>query len=173
MLRKSKKRKLIGLALCVGVFVMAAGMFCWVRSTNKVVSNIQMEAYGKTFLRRYENLVQSKVLPAYQKHFSFFKKKPILIDASISTSHGAAVEFIPSEIRKFQCQTVTARIEQVVFPDKDLDASIIEGNTKPKTWFRIPGKQALFKNCKVATENRSFVELLETGSLIADNILSR
>ena len=134
-----------------------------------------MESYGKTFLRRYENLVQSKVLPAYQKHFSFFKKKPILIDASISTSHGAAVEFIPFEARKFRCRTVTTRIEQSVFPDKDLNISKIEGDTsnatvliyggKPDPMFSISGNNSGFEKFSVITNKGWFLDLLETGSL--------
>ena len=133
VLWKSKKHKLLGLLLCVGVFVVAVGMFCRVWNTNKVVSDVQMGAYGKTFLRRYENLVQSKVLPAYQKHFSFLKEKSFLIKASISNNHGTAVEFIPSEEQKFQCQTVTARIERGLFPDKDLNISKIGGDTSNAT----------------------------------------
>jgi len=173
-LRKSKKHKLIGLVLCVAVFVMAVGVFCRVRvwNANKVVSDVQMEAYGKTFLRRYENLVQSKVLRAYQKHFSFLKEKPILIDAFISTSHGAAVKFIPSETRKFQCRTVTPRIEQAVFPNKDLDTSRIESNTRPKPMFRVLAKLTEFRNIEVTTSNeKPFLELSETGSLRTEEIV--
>jgi len=151
---------------------MAVGMFCWVWNTNKVVSDVQMEAYGKTFLRRYENLVQSKVLPAYQKYFSFLKEKPILIKASISTIHGAAVEFISSEAQKFQCRTLTDRIEQAVFPYKDLSISRIEGNTRPKPFVRVSGKLTLFRNAYVTTINvKPFLELSETGSLRTEEIV--
>ncbi|MHC4595053.1 MAG: hypothetical protein ACYS19_08920 [Planctomycetota bacterium] len=151
---------------------MAVGMFCWVWNTNKVVSDVQMEAYGKTFLRRYKDLVQSKVFPAYQKYFSFIKEKPILIKASISTSHGAAVEFIPSEAQKFQCQTVTARIEQAVFPNKNLSISRKESNAKPKLMFRVLAKLANFRKIEVTTSSeRNFFELSETGSLRTEEIV--
>ena len=69
MLWKFRNHKIPSLILCVGVFVIAAGVFCRVWNTNKVVDDVQMELYGKTFLRRYDNLVEGKVLPAYQKHF--------------------------------------------------------------------------------------------------------
>jgi hypothetical protein len=151
---------------------MAAGTFCRIRNANKVVGDIQMEAYGKTFLRRYENLVQSKVLPAYQKYFSFFKEKPILIKASISTSHGASVEFIPSEAYEFQCQTVTTRIEQAVFPNKNLSIPRKEGNAKPKLMFRVLAKLANFRKIEVTTSSeRQFFELSETGSLRTEEIV--
>jgi len=151
---------------------MALGMFCCVWNANKVVSDVQMEAYGKTFLRRYENLVQSKkVRPAYQKHFSFLKEKPILIKASISTSHGAAVEFIPSEAQNFQCRTVTARIEHEVFPNKDLSISRIEDLAKSNPGFRVTAKLNGIKNIKVKTNNRPFLGLSETGSLRTEEIV--
>jgi len=151
---------------------VTVGMFCWVRNTNKVVSNAQMESYGKTFLKRYENLVQSKVLPTYQKYFTFLKGKPILIEASISTSHGAAVEFIPSEAYEFRCQTVKARIEQAVFPNKNLSISKREGKTKPKLMFRILAKLTNFRDIEVTTSSkRHFFELSETGSLRTEGIV--
>jgi hypothetical protein len=168
---KFQKHKLLGLVLCVGVLVMAVSMFCWVWNANKIVSGVQMEAYGKTFLRRYENLVQSKVLPAYQKYFSFLKEKSILIDASISTNHGAAVEFIPSEERKFRCRTVTTRIEQVVFPNKNLSISKLEDFTKSNPGFRVSAKLIGLKNFVVITKNRPFLELLEMGSLRTEEIV--
>ena len=153
---------------------MAVGIFCRVWNTNKVVSDVQMEVYGKTFLRRYEKLMQSKVRPAYQKYFSFLKNKPILIDASISTTHGAAVMFIPFETRKFRCRTVTTRIDREVFPDKDLNISKIEGDTnnatvliyggKPGPMFSISGNGE-FRRFSVITNKGWFLDLLETGSL--------
>lgn len=171
MVWKLQKHKLLGLVLCVGVLVMAVNIFCWAWNANKIVSGVQMEAYGKTFLRRYENLVQSKVFPAYQKYFSFLKEKPILIDASISTSHGAAVEFIPSEERKFRCRTATTRIEQVVFPNKNLSISKLEDFTKSNPGFRVSAKLSGLKNIKIVTNNRPFLELSETGSLRTEEIV--
>jgi len=151
---------------------MAVGIFCKDWNTNKVVSNRQMEAYGKAFLRKYENLVKRKIRPSYQTYFQFLKEKPILINASISTSHGAAVEFIPSEVRKFQCQTVTTRIEHAVFPNKNLSISRKEGNAKPKLLFRILGKLANFRDIEVTTSNeRQFLELSEKGSLRTERIV--
>jgi hypothetical protein len=130
-----------------------------------------MGAYGKVFLRKYENLVQRKVRPAYQKYFQFLKGKPILINASISTSHGAAVEFIPSEVHKFQCQTVTTRIEHAVFPNKNSSISGIEDFAKSNPGFRVSAKLFGLKNYRIVTKNRPFVELMETGSFRTEEIV--
>jgi hypothetical protein len=144
---------------------MAAGTFCWVWNAKKVVGSAQMKAYGETYLQRYEHLVQSKVLPAYRKYFSFLKEKPILIKASISTSHGAAVEFIPSENRKFQCQTVTIRIERAIFPDID-----IEYNSKAGC-VAVPGKHVSIISCSFTTNKGWFLEISEVGSLRTKDII--
>lgn len=179
MLRKSKKHKLLGLVLCVGVLVMAVGVFCRLWNANKVVSDLQMEAYGKTFLRKYENLVQRKVRPAYQKYFQFLKEKPILIKASVSTSHGAAVEFVPSEVQKFQCQTVTDKIEQTVFQGIDLNTLNSNDNNRPKfTYSGEPGpmrnvsaKRIGFVNLMFITNKGWLFNILETGSVITKELI--
>ncbi len=142
---------------------MGVGMFWRIWKRNEVVSAIEMRAYGETFLRRYEKLVDNKVLPAYRQYFSFVKEKPILIDVSISTSHGAAVEFIPSEVQNFQCRSVTARIERAVFPNEDVN------NSNPG--LRVTAKLVGLKNIKIETNNRPFVELSETGSLRTEEIV--
>lgn len=175
VLRKFQKHILLGLVLCGGMAVIAAGTFYWVWNAKKAVCDAQMETYGETYLRRYKHLVQSKVLPAYQKHFPFLKEKTFLIKAYISNSHGAAVEFIPSEEQKFQCQTVTARIERELFLDKDLNISKIEDDTsnatfliyngKPGPMFRISGKNITLTKFTAITNKGWFLNLLETGSL--------
>jgi hypothetical protein len=181
VLRKSKKQKLIGLVLFVGVIVMAIGMFCWVRvwNANKVVGDVQMEEYGKAFLRKYENLVQQKVRPAYQKYFQFLKEKPILIKASVSTSHGAAVEFVPSKVQKFQCQTVADKIEQTVFKGIDLKTLNSNDNNRPKfTYSGEPGpmrnvsaKRIGFVNLMFITNKGWLFNILETGSVITKELI--
>ena len=179
MLRKSKKHKLLGLVLCVGVLVMAVGIFGKDWNSNKVVSNRQMGSYGKAFLRKYENLVQRKVRPAYQKYFQFLKEKPILIKASVSTSHGAAVEFVPSEVQKFQCQTVTDKIEQTVFQGIDLNTLNSNDNNRPKfTYSGEPGpmrnvsaKRIGFVNLMFITNKGWLFNILETGSVITNELI--
>ena len=158
---------------------MAVGIFCWVRNANKVVSDVQMEAYGKAFLRKYENLVQRKVRPAYQKYFQFLKEKPILIKASVSTSHGAAVEFVPSKVQKFQCQTVTDKIEQTVFQGIDLNTLNSNDNNRPKfTYSGEPGpmhnvsaKRIGFVNLMFITNKGWLFNILETGSVITKELI--
>jgi len=156
---------------------MAIGLFCWLRdwNANKVVSDVQMEAYGKTFLKRYKDLVQSKVQPAYQKYFSFLKGKPILINASISTSHGAAVEFIPFEEYKFQSHTVADGIGREVFPEKDPNTVRVEGD---KTDHADRGYPRIGRTIRVKAEDISITRvsvnailLLETGSLRTKEIV--
>ena len=156
---------------------MAIGVFCWLRdwNANKVVSDVQMEAYGKTFLKRYEDLVQSKVQPAYQKYFPFLKGKPILIKASISTSHGAAVEFIPFEEYKFQSHTVADRIGREVFPEKDPNTVRVEDD---KSDHADRGYPRIGRSMRVNAEDISITRisvsailLLETGSLRTKEIV--
>lgn len=50
---------------------------------------------------------------------------------TISNNHGVAIEFVPSEKQKFQCQVTTKRIEQEIFPDKDFNVSYI-GKIEPE-----------------------------------------
>jgi hypothetical protein len=158
---------------------MAIGIFGKDWNSNKVVSNRQMGAYGKAFLGKYKNLVQRKVRPAYQKYFQFLKEKPILIKASISTSHGAAVEFVPSEVQKFQCQTVTDKIEQTVFQGIDLNTLNSNDNNRPKfTYSGEPGpmyvissKLAMFRNLRFITNKGWLFNILETGSVITKELI--
>jgi hypothetical protein len=142
---------------------MAAGTFCWVWNAKKVVGSAQMKAYGDTYLQRYEHLVQSKVLPAYRKYFSFLKEKPFLIKASISTSHGSAVEFIPSDDYKFQCQTIKNRIEQGIFPGKNLNTS------RAAT---VLGKHCFFKDVSLTCEMGMPIEISDGGSLRTKDIIA-
>ncbi|MDH4203287.1 MAG: hypothetical protein OEV87_10385 [Phycisphaerae bacterium] len=158
---------------------MAGGILCKDWNSNKVVSNRQMEAYGKAFLRKYENLVQRKVRPAYQKYFQFLKEKPILIKASVSTSHGAAVEFIPSEVQKFQCQTITDKIEQAVFQGIDLNTLNSNDNNRPKftysgepgPMYNVSGKRIGYINLMFITNKGWLFNILETGSVITKELI--
>lgn len=159
---------------------MATGTFCWVWNAKKIVGAAQMKAYGETYLRRYEHLVQSKVLPAYRKYFSFLKEKPILIKASISTSHGAAMEFISSEKQKFQCQIVSDRIEQEIFSDKDINIPRIKPDANNTAIINYTGLGPCIKNSAqhntlsnfaVNTPNGSFLEVSETGSIVTKKLI--
>lgn len=158
---------------------MAIGIFGKNWNSNKVVSNRQMGAYGKVFLRKYENLVQRKVRPAYRNYFQFVKEKPILIKASVSTSHGAAVEFVPSEVKKFECQTVTDKIEQTVFQGIDSNTLNSNDNNRPKfTYSGEPGpmhnvsaKHIGFVNLMFITNKGWLFNISETGSVITKELI--
>jgi len=144
-----------------------------------------MKEYGETFLRRYEYeyLVMSKVLPADQNCFSFLKDKPFLIKATISNSHGAAIEFIPSVKQMFQSRTVEGQIEQEIFSDKDPTihrtkiesydhnavATIYYSGTG--SFWHIPGPYSILCNVVVNTPNGSFLEVSEVGSFWTQGIL--
>jgi hypothetical protein len=123
---------LLILVLLVGASVVAAGKCYSIWNAKKIVSATQMKEYMETYLREYdyEYSVWNKVLPTDQNNFLLLKDKPFLIKVTISNSHGAAIEFIPSEKQKFQFQFTTKRIEQEIFPDKDFNVYYI-GKIKP------------------------------------------
>ena len=178
-MRKFQKYTLLGLVFFVVVSVVVAGKYYSVWNAKKLVCATQMEKYGETYLWKYESLVQSKVIPAYQKYFTFLKEKPILIKASISTIHGAAIEFIPSKVQESQCQTITDRIEQGVFPHRDPNTFKIEFDVNNVTVLRNPGSGPLlkfgkkgngFRNIIAITNKGWFLDLLEEASLITEAI---
>jgi cytoskeletal protein CcmA (bactofilin family) len=160
-MRKSQKYILIFLLLFIAVSVVI-GKYYEDWNADKIVSAAQMESYGKTYLRKYKYLVHNKVLPAYQEYFSFLQDKSFLIKASISNSHGAAVEFIPSEAQKFQCQTIKNRIEQGIFSGKNLNTS---------SAVEILGKHCFIKNISLTCEMGVPIKVSDNGSFRTKNII--
>lgn len=184
-MRKYQKYILLILMLLIGVSIAVLGKYYKNWNSKKIVSAAQMKAYGDTYLRRYEYqyLVQSKVLPpADQNYFSFLKDKPFLIKATISNSHGAAIEFVPSEKREFQSQNVADRIEQEIFSDKGpnifrskvmfydhIDMAILN-YVGTGALFRFGGPYEL-RGLAVNTPNGSFLEASETGSVLIKDLI--
>ncbi|MGA2093422.1 MAG: hypothetical protein ABSH16_08465 [Sedimentisphaerales bacterium] len=192
-MRKSQKYVLIVLVLFVGASVVAAGKYYNIWNAGKVVSATQMKEYVETYLREYEYeySMWNKILPTDQNHFSLLKDKPFLIKATISNSHGVAIEFIPSDKRNFQCQVVSKRIEQEIFPDKDFNVNY---TGRPDSVFNLPigvsyeGQGAVLrfsgepgpiftpnKNCymerlTVITNQKWFLETSETSYLRMNNM---
>jgi hypothetical protein len=160
---KFQKYTLIVLLLFIGVLVVVLGKCYENWNAKKIVSDEIIKEYGETYLRRYEHLLDNKVLSAYHKYFSFHKEKPFLIKATISNSHGGAVEFIPSKTQEFQCQTVTDRIEQEIFPHRDPNSFKIEFDTNNDTVLRNPGSGPLWKPGGKGNEIRNIISITNKG----------
>jgi len=65
---------------------------------------------------KYNRFVEKAALPKYRKYFEDYANAPFIINAVISSTHGAAMELVPSGKVKFQCRMVAERIDQEIFP---------------------------------------------------------
>lgn len=173
---KPKKRIWIALVLCLGISVMGVGKLWFILNGKKSVGPRQLQVYSETYLRKYNGLVEKAAPLLYRNHFPDYTEGAFLINAIISSSHGAALEFIPSEDSKFQCRTVTNRIDQVVFPEKDPNTSkvlktksVIENLGFPS----VSGFRVSAKNISMTRLSIGEILLFETGSLRTREIAVR
>ena len=120
-----------------------------------------MEDYANTYLITYKMLAQSVVSPEYWEHFDFYRDYPYRVEATISTVHGAALQLIPSEVSRFEAETVDTRIEQAIFKDEELSAG--------DPMFIAGGTGWSMSDFAVETNEGYFVEVPEGASgLIRD-----
>lgn len=171
---KFKKHIQLGLVLCLGVSIMGVGWLLAIWNGKKAVGAPQMQVYSETYLRKYKSLVERAALPKYRKEFADYADVPFMVNAVISSTHGASLELVPSEESKFQCRTVEDRIDRVVFPEKDPNTSRVEGDTgehADRGYPRIGRPKVSAKSITLYGLSADGIHILETGSLITKEMV--
>ena len=140
----------------------------------KTVNATQMQVYSKTYLMKYNSLVEKAALPKYRQEFADYKDFPFIINAVISSTHGASIELIPSEESKFQCRTIEDRIDREVFPEKDPNTSRVESDTSDhadRGYSRIGRPKVSAKIINLCRLSADGIHILKTGSLMTKEMV--
>ena len=93
-MRKFKQHKRLGLILFLGVSVMGTYWLCSIWNGKKAVGASQMQMYSEAYLGKYNRLVERAALPKYRKEFADYASGPFMMNAVISSTHGASLELI-------------------------------------------------------------------------------
>lgn len=122
-----------------------------------------MEEYAQTYLKTYRSLVEDVIPSDYLHYFDFYVDYPYSIVATISSSHGASFEFIPSGSKSFETRTVSADIERAIFVDEKVNAGT--------AMFLIEGIGTRLSNFQAVTNDGYFLEVSEPGSVLIDKMM--
>lgn len=130
---------------------------------NSLVTSKELEKFATTYLKTYEKLLLKNIKPKYRKYIDFYNQYPYRIKATISATHGAALEFIPSSKQFFEMQKANKKIEHAIFIDEDisLDKQIIKD---------VAGIVIEISNLTFITKKGYFINVLETGSVLIKNV---
>lgn len=169
-----KSKLPISIAVICGLILLA--LFSNV-SSNQGLEHITEEDaqdYAEAFLKTYIQQVESYFRPQYREHFDFYVNSPYNIDATVSSTHGAAIEFMPSNEQSFSFRTVEQPIELAVFPDVDLNITSLDINATVFTWggepsqamFVINGTRNSFSGIIIITNKGHFLDLGVGGSVL-------
>lgn len=146
---------------------------------NVIVTEQEIEEYAQAYLKTYKNLVKDNIPSEHQSQFDFYQRYPYHVIATISTTHGAALQFIPSETESFELKTVSEKIEQAIFKDEDLNiydvgpvdyTLIIYKGPAGEPTISIEGVQIKISNISFITNKGYFLNLSETGSVLVERI---
>lgn len=128
----------------------------------EIIDNETIEEYAEHYLRTYRELVEENCPTNLWNTLPFYNDYPYYVTATISTIHGTAMEFVPSDKEQFETRFVDERIEQAIFNDE-------EGSTG-RPMFRVEGKWNRMSQFSANTTSGYFVDVTETGSLIVCNV---
>ncbi len=143
-------------------------------ASSDVVADSDMERYGQMFMRSYNRTLEENFRPAYRKYFSFWASYPCLLNVTISTSRGAAIEFMPSDEGAFESRSIDYRIDLGIFKDVNLNiTSVNAGNATVLIYSGPPGSiftlnafaTVVFSDMIIIT-NKGHLAQLEEGSLL-------
>lgn len=143
------------------------------------ITNENAQDYTEAFLKTYTQQVENNFRPEYREYFDFYANSPYKINATISNTHGAAIEFIPSNKSLFDFGTIEQRIELAIFPDVDLNITSLDVNATVFIWSGEPS-QAMFvingtgnelKGIIFITNKGHFLDLGIWGSVLLSNVI--
>jgi len=134
--------------------------------------------YAEAFLEAYNQQVENNFRSEYRKYFDFYANFPYNINATMSSTHGASIEFVPSSKPSFDFKTFEQRIELVVFPDVDLNITSLDVNATVFIWHGKPSQAMLaingtgnaIINIIFITNKGHFLDLGIGGSVLLSNV---
>ena len=171
----------IQVVVLVSVFVVLIPSAAVSANEDAIVTQKEIEEYAETYLKTYRDSVEYNMHPKYWEYFDFYENYPYHVVATISTTHGAALQFIPSEAEYFEIRMVSEKIEQAIFKDKDLNIYDIGGSIDytliiyegpaGKPVFKIGGARWQLANFSVITNKGYFIEVPELCDVLIDEVM--
>jgi len=135
------------------------------------------QEYTETFLETYRQQVEEYFRFEYRKYFDFYANFPYKARATVSDTHGAAIEFEPSNESLLYFRTTEQRIEMAVFPDVDLNMTSLDINATVFIWHGEPSHATfvvngtgVLSNIICITNKGHFLDLGIGGSLLLLNM---
>ena len=150
------------------------------RQELEIMTQQNAKNFAETLLDAYVQKVENYFRPEYREYFDFYRKSPFKIYATISNTHGAAIEFVPSDESLFAYKEVEQRIEEAIFPYIDLNITSVDaenatvliwqGGEPGEACITIGGKGNMFSNMVFITNRRHFLDMETGGSLLLSNV---
>ena len=82
---------------------------------NRVVPTERINDYALNYIETYKYLAEKYISPDNRTYLQFYMESPYLIKATISITHGAGIEFIPSKTSSFQTTITDKNAEDSIF----------------------------------------------------------
>lgn len=158
-------RSKLQVALVVTYCVMLAFFAVSSNQGLRHMTEEDVQDYAEAFLKAYLQQVEDNFRSEYREYFDFYANSPYKINATLSSTHGAAVEFVPSNESLFDFRTTEQRIELTVFPDVDLNITSLDVNATVFIWGDEPS-QAMFVINGTGNELRNIIFITNKGHFL-------
>ena len=170
----------------VVIVLIFIGRSLYIDDQSQTISEKNLKKFAYAFVERYNSNVESlgknkRELNLYKNDFEFYREYPYNIKGIISNSHGASIEFIPSNKLSFSASIVNKSIENELFQDinlgiydllQDINATVLCWTNKEsnESMFKINGSNISIKTIVIITNNGQFINITEDGEIIIDNL---
>jgi len=147
------------------------------------LSKEDMEIYAQAFLESYDKELKDNFRPQVRKYFPFYSDHLYYINATISSVHGAALEFIPWDREVYEFETINSQLEPAIFKYVNLGITrvnnsagykvIISHGLSPFGAFITIRSHAhvFFANIIFVTNEACYIDVKEGGELFLSNVI--
>ena len=144
--------------ICV-LLVLLIGMPLQVHGSS--VSEQDAENYTQTVLTTYSQKLEGAFREPYRTYFYFYSHIPFAVNATVSNTHGCAIEFTPANESSFTFATTTLGIEQAVFPIT---------NATGMPMFVVNGNHNTLEGGFIFTDGGNLLQMANQGTLWLFNV---
>lgn len=145
------------------VFLLAALIIIYLSiiyiDQNRYVTKDVLDDYSQTYIQKYISLTEKYIQPDNRTYLQFYTDNPYFIRETISTTYGAGLEFIPSNVSSSELRITDKRIED----------SIFDGDNNPAMFNGI-GAYIAFEGINFVTRGTPF-HIRENGSIWIKDII--
>jgi len=143
-------------------------------ANSSILTVADMERYGQAFFKSYNKTLEDNFRPSYRKYFAFFASYPYRLNATISTTRGAALEFMPWNEETFESKIINYRVDLGIFEDvnlnitslNDQNATVLIYTGPPGNIFQLKGFATVVFSDMIIITNKGHLAELEEGSLL-------